>query len=223
MGGHIACLPHRQGICSRRRDTQTPAESSLAIVKRGIVGTYHNVSREYLHRYLWQYDFLWNQPLKLNDGERTVAAVKSAEGKRLTYKALISRVMGGGPCQRFLTWERFAMAPSLSYREKTLYASLAAELFVYGPYFFLHQQNSVNKVAGMIVAIIVLQIILQLVIAAFSRNRVTDERDRLIELRGYRAGYLVVASLMVIGLGMLWFHAAMGQLHLDNPKLDFIF
>jgi hypothetical protein len=34
--------------------------------------------------------------------------------------------------------------PSLSYREKTLYASLVAELSVYGPYFFLHQQNSVN-------------------------------------------------------------------------------
>ena len=43
------------------------------------------------------------------------------------------------------------MATNLSYREKSLYASLVAELLVYGPYFFLHQQNSVNKVAGMIV------------------------------------------------------------------------
>jgi len=115
------------------------------------------------------------------------------------------------------------MAPSLSYREKTLYASLAAELLVYGPYFFLHQQNSVNKVAGMIVAIIVLQIILQLVIAAFSRNRITDERDRLIELRGYRAGYLVIASLMVIGLGMLWFHAAVGHLRLESRMVGLHF
>ena len=48
-----------------------------------------------------------------------------------------------------------ATVTSLSYREKTLYASLAAELVVYGPYFFLHRQNSVNKVAGMIIAIIV--------------------------------------------------------------------
>ncbi len=108
------------------------------------------------------------------------------------------------------------MATSLSYREKTLYASLAAELVVYGPYFFLHRQNSVDKVAGMIVAIIVLQIILQSLIAALTRNRVTDERDRLIELRGYRAGYLALASLMVIGLGMLWFHATVGHLRLDN-------
>ena len=27
-------------------------------MKRGIMGIYHNVSSEYLHRYLWQFDFL---------------------------------------------------------------------------------------------------------------------------------------------------------------------
>ena len=115
------------------------------------------------------------------------------------------------------------MTPSLSYREKTLYASLAGELIVYGPYFFLHQQNSVNKVAGMIVAIIVLEIVLQLAIAVFTRNRVTDERDRLIELRGYRAGYLTLASLMSVGLGMLWFHATFGHLQLDNRMMGLHF
>jgi hypothetical protein len=115
------------------------------------------------------------------------------------------------------------MKTSLSYREKSLYASLATELLVYGPYFFLHRQNSVNKVAGMIVAIIVLQIILQSVIAALTRNRITDERDRLIELRGYRAGYLTIASLMVIGLGMLWFHATVGHLHLESRMVGLHF
>jgi hypothetical protein len=109
------------------------------------------------------------------------------------------------------------MAISLSYREKSLYASLAAELVVYGPYFFLHRQNTVNNVAGMIIAIIVLEIILQSIIAGVTRNRITDERDRLIELRGYRAGYLTLASLMVIGLGMLWFHATVGHLQLESP------
>ncbi|MGA2728947.1 MAG: hypothetical protein ABSE96_14135 [Terracidiphilus sp.] len=115
------------------------------------------------------------------------------------------------------------MATSLSYREKTLYASLAAELLVYGPYFFFHQQNSVNKVAGMIIAIIALQTALQLIIAVLTRNRVTDERDRLIELRGYRAGYLTIATLMVVGLGMLWFHATFGQLHLDSRMVGLHF
>jgi hypothetical protein len=115
------------------------------------------------------------------------------------------------------------MATSLSYREKSLYASLAAELLVYGPYFFLHQQNSLNKVAGMIIAIIVLQMILQSVIAVLTRNRVTDERDRLIELRGYRAGYLTIASLMVLGLGLLWFHATVGHLRLDSRMVGLHF
>ena len=115
------------------------------------------------------------------------------------------------------------MATNLSSREKSLYASLAAELCVYGPYFFLHQRNSVNKVVGMIIAIIVLQTVLQSVIAAVTRNRVTDERDRLIELRGYRAGYLTIASLMVLGLGMLWFHASVGHMPLNNPLMGLHF
>ena len=115
------------------------------------------------------------------------------------------------------------MGTSLSYREKSLYASLIAELIVYGPYFFFHQQNSVNRVAGMIVSIIVLQIILQSIIAAITRNRVTDERDGLIELRGYRAGYLTLASLMVMGLGMLWFHTTVGHLQLENRMVGLHF
>lgn len=111
------------------------------------------------------------------------------------------------------------MPISLSYREKTLYASLLADLVVYGPYFFLHGQNSLSKVVGMIVAIIVLQIILQSIIAGVTRHRMTDERDRLIELRGYRAGYLMIVSLMVIGLGLLWFHSTFGDIHLEGRRV----
>lgn len=61
------------------------AESSHALIRRGLIGIYHNVSREYLHRYLWQFDFLWNNR-QMNDGERTLAVIRSAEGKRLMYK-----------------------------------------------------------------------------------------------------------------------------------------
>ena len=104
---------------------------------------------------------------------------------------------------------------SLSYQERSLWGSLVAELVVYVPYFAWHfhvaEQTSVNKVAGMIFSIIVLQILLQSIIAAVTRHRMTDERDKLIQLRGYRAGYLTLASLMVIGLGMLWFHTLVGH------------
>jgi len=69
-----------------RGDVHTnTAESSHALVKRGIVGVYHNVSREYLHRYLWHFDFLWNNRYQ-NDGQRLIAGIKGAEGKRLAYR-----------------------------------------------------------------------------------------------------------------------------------------
>jgi hypothetical protein len=127
------------------------------------------------------------------------------------------------PHVKYFLHEEVRMSISLSYREKSLYASLAAEIAVYGPYFFLHRENSLNKVVSLIVGIIVLQIILQSIIAAFTRNRVTDERDRLIELRGYRAGYLTIVSLMVLGLGLLWFHAAFGDLRLDSRMVGLHF
>jgi transposase-like protein len=84
-GGHDSvCHSTREYV---RGDVHTnTAESSFALLKRGIHGIYHNVSREYLHRYLWQFDFLWNNRM-LNDGERTALAVASADGKRLRYRS----------------------------------------------------------------------------------------------------------------------------------------
>ena len=70
-----------------RGDVHTnTAESSFALVKRGIIGIYHNVSRKHLHRYISQFDFVWNTR-ELNDGERVIAAINAAEGKRLMYRA----------------------------------------------------------------------------------------------------------------------------------------
>jgi len=47
------------------------------------------ISIGYLHRDLWQFDFVWNSR-KLNDGERTIAAIQAAEGKRLMYKSAVA-------------------------------------------------------------------------------------------------------------------------------------
>jgi transposase-like protein len=87
-GGHDH-IRHKIGQYAKGDITTNTIESSFALIKRGIIGTYHNVSHEYLHRYLWQFDFVWNGR-KLNDGERTVAAIQSAEGKRLMYKSAIA-------------------------------------------------------------------------------------------------------------------------------------
>ena len=50
-------------------------------------GVYQHCSEKHLHRYLAEFDFRYNhrEALGWNDEARTVAAVRAAEGKRLTY------------------------------------------------------------------------------------------------------------------------------------------
>lgn len=60
-------------------------EGSFSLLKRGIIGTFHQVSKKHLPLYLAEFDHRFNHR-KTTDGERTVAALKLAEGKRLTLK-----------------------------------------------------------------------------------------------------------------------------------------
>ena len=57
-------------------------------MKRGITGTYFHVSQKHLRRYLGEFNFRYNERsgLGVSDEERTERAIKSAEGKRLTYQ-----------------------------------------------------------------------------------------------------------------------------------------
>lgn len=66
------------------------AESSFAILKRGLVGTFHSISEQHLQRYANEFDFRWNtrQSLGFNDLMRTNEALKGITGKRLTYRRL---------------------------------------------------------------------------------------------------------------------------------------
>jgi transposase-like protein len=63
-------------------------EGYFSILKRGITGTYHHVSREHLKRYLGEFDFRYNHrsALEIDDEQRTAAAIKGIKGKRLTYR-----------------------------------------------------------------------------------------------------------------------------------------
>jgi hypothetical protein len=65
-------------------------ESSFSLLKRGVYGTFHSVSKKHLHLYLAEFDHRWNTR-KDSDGERTVAGIKKAKGKRLTYRAIKGR------------------------------------------------------------------------------------------------------------------------------------
>jgi transposase-like protein len=72
-----------------RGDVHTnSAEGYFSIFKRGMRGVYQHCKEKHLHRYLAEYDFRYNHRVKLgyNDGERAALAVKSAAGKRLTYR-----------------------------------------------------------------------------------------------------------------------------------------
>ncbi len=60
-----------------------PGES---LVKRSIYGIYHNVSREHLHRYITEREFVYNTR-RMDDGARVVLAIRQSEGKRLTRTA----------------------------------------------------------------------------------------------------------------------------------------
>jgi transposase-like protein len=62
--------------------TSNAAESYFALLKRGIHGTFHHVSKQHLHRYCDEFDFRWNGR-KIEDTTRRDLAIKGIEGKRL--------------------------------------------------------------------------------------------------------------------------------------------
>ena len=72
-----------------RDDVHTnSAEGYFSIFKRGMRGVYQHCAEKHLHRYLAEYDFRYNHRVRLgwDDDSRTVAAIRGAEGKRLTYQ-----------------------------------------------------------------------------------------------------------------------------------------
>lgn len=79
---------HRAGEYVRGEAHTNTIESYFAILKRGIIGTYHGVSSHHLKRYLAEFDFRYNEreALGVNDAERATRAVTGAKGKRLTYE-----------------------------------------------------------------------------------------------------------------------------------------
>jgi len=60
-------------------------EGYFSILKRGIIGVYHHVSKAHLQRYCSEFDFRYNTR-KLNDFERAEQSLLGAVGKRLTYR-----------------------------------------------------------------------------------------------------------------------------------------
>ncbi|MGH6973541.1 MAG: IS1595 family transposase [Stellaceae bacterium] len=66
------------------------AESYHSLLKRGIFGTFHHVSKQHLPRYLNEFSFRWNNR-KINDGERAEQAIRQVVGRRLRYQTPVKR------------------------------------------------------------------------------------------------------------------------------------
>ena len=82
-GHHTVCHSAKEYV---RGDIHSnTVEGFFSTIKRGLNGIYHSVSKEHLHRYLSEFEFRYNNRY-LDDGERTLQAIKASEGKRLYYK-----------------------------------------------------------------------------------------------------------------------------------------
>ena len=76
---------HSSGEYARGEIHTNTIESFFALIKRGVYGTYHSVSKKHLHRYVAEFAFRYNHR-HMDDGARTQAAIRGAQGKRLLYR-----------------------------------------------------------------------------------------------------------------------------------------
>lgn len=83
---------HSVGEYARGKVNTNTVESSFAILKRGLYGTFHNVSEQHLQRYATEFDFRWNTRAKLGvtDMDRAEILTKSIKGKHLTYRPTVA-------------------------------------------------------------------------------------------------------------------------------------
>jgi transposase-like protein len=73
-----------------RGDVNTnTVEGYFSLLKRGIIGTFHHVSKKHLPLYLAEFDHRYNHR-KVSDGERTLEGLAKIEGKRLVYRVPLS-------------------------------------------------------------------------------------------------------------------------------------
>lgn len=81
---------HTEKEYSRGDVTTNTVEASFALLKRGLIGTFHHIGEQHLQRYATEFDFRWNTRTKLgfSDVERTAVALKNIGGKRITYRRI---------------------------------------------------------------------------------------------------------------------------------------
>ncbi len=83
-GGHET-VHHGIGEYVRGDVYTNTVEGFFALLKRGIYGTFHHVSKKHLQRYVDEFVFRYNAR-KMDDGARVALAIRGANGKRLMYR-----------------------------------------------------------------------------------------------------------------------------------------
>ena len=87
FAGHEV-VRHGQSEYVRGDAHKNTAEGFYSVFKRGMKGVYQHCSQKHLHRYVAEFDFRYDNRVRLgvNDQERAAAALKGVVGKRLTYR-----------------------------------------------------------------------------------------------------------------------------------------
>jgi hypothetical protein len=84
---------HAAGEYGRGDVHTNTVEGFYSVFKRGMKGVYQHCSVKHLHRYVAEFDFRYNNRIKLgvDDQQRTLNALRGIVGKRLTYRAGVSK------------------------------------------------------------------------------------------------------------------------------------
>ena len=85
FGGHQRVNHSNRQFVGKDGANSNEVESYFALLKRGIYGTFHNVSPQHLQRFVDEFDFRWSNRY-VSDTERTFVAIGQAKGKRLMYR-----------------------------------------------------------------------------------------------------------------------------------------
>ena len=85
-GGHETVI-HSDGEYVRAGTDvhSNSVEGVFSLLRRGVMGTFHSVSKKHLPNYLNEFEFCFNTR-NVDDGTRVVAAIRNADGKRLQYR-----------------------------------------------------------------------------------------------------------------------------------------
>ena len=78
-------MKHSAGEYARGDVHSNTIEGVWSLIRRGVMGTFHSVSRKHIPNYLNEFEFRWNTR-KLDDGQRVAKAIRQVQGKRLQYR-----------------------------------------------------------------------------------------------------------------------------------------